>query len=79
MTFAFCEKEGIVGVTGLELLGVSTVDGVTGPDVIGESWEHVIVLDDFLDGSLGDSFWWSLESLWRGTWSSCCYFRSKDW
>ena len=27
ITFAFCEKEGIVGVTGLEVLGVSTVDG----------------------------------------------------
>jgi len=30
ITFAFCEKEG-VGVTGLELLGVSTF-GVTGLD-----------------------------------------------
>jgi hypothetical protein len=29
---AFCEKEAIVGVTGLELLGVSTV-GVTGFDL----------------------------------------------
>ena len=27
ITFAFCEKEGIVGVTGLEVLAVSTVDG----------------------------------------------------
>ncbi|EXX64567.1 hypothetical protein RirG_141490 [Rhizophagus irregularis DAOM 197198w] len=29
MTLALWEKEGIVGVTGLEILGVSTVDGVS--------------------------------------------------
>jgi hypothetical protein len=45
ITFAHCEKEGRVGVTGLEKVGVST-DGVTGLDVAGES----TVLDD----SLGD-------------------------
>ena len=32
ITFAFCEKEGIVGITSLELLGVSMV-GVTGLDI----------------------------------------------
>jgi hypothetical protein len=35
ITFAFCEKEGIVGVTGLEVGGVSIVDGVTGLDTAG--------------------------------------------
>jgi hypothetical protein len=36
ITFAFCEKEGVLGVTGLELIGVST-DGITGLDVTRES------------------------------------------
>ena len=40
ITLAFCEKEGIVGVTGLEVLGVSTVD------------EFDVVNDDDLGGSL---------------------------
>jgi hypothetical protein len=40
ITLAFCEKEGIVGVTGLEVLGVSTVDGFDA------------VSDDDLGGSL---------------------------
>ena len=35
MTFALCEKEGSVGVTGLEGADVST-DGVTGLDAGGE-------------------------------------------
>ena len=30
MTFALCEKDGRVGVTGLEILGDSAVDGVSG-------------------------------------------------
>jgi len=39
ITFAFCEKEGVLGVlevTGLELIDVST-DGITGLDVTRES------------------------------------------
>jgi hypothetical protein len=35
ITFAFCEKEGIVGVIGLEVGGVSIVDGVTDLDTAG--------------------------------------------
>ncbi len=36
----FCEKEGIVGITGLEVLGISTVDGFD------------VVSNDDLGGSL---------------------------
>jgi hypothetical protein len=32
ITFAFCEKEGNVGVTGLEILGVSTRSGLVSDD-----------------------------------------------
>ena len=50
ITFAFCEKEGVLGVTGLELIGVST-DGVTGFDAGGEvsnksTISNVLVFDE---------------------------------
>ena len=43
ITFTFCEKEGIVGVTGLEIGGVSIVDDVSG---INDTGEFSTVLDD---------------------------------
>jgi hypothetical protein len=47
ITFAFCEKEGVLGVTGLEMGGVSIVDGVSG---INDTGEFSTVLDDDVCG-----------------------------
>ena len=44
ITFAFCEKEGVLGVTDLELIGVST-DGVAGLDAGGEVSNKSIISD----------------------------------
>jgi hypothetical protein len=44
ITFAFCEKEGVLGITGLEVLGVST-DGVTGLDAREEVSNKSIISD----------------------------------
>ena len=60
ITLAFCEKEGIVGVTGLEVLGVSTVNGF---DVVsdGDLWGSMTAFSngccselDFPLGRLGE-------------------------
>ncbi len=48
ITFAFCKKEGIVGVTGLELLGVLT-DSVTGLDAGEKVLNKSIISDVCLD------------------------------
>ena len=44
ITFAFCEKEGVLSITGLELIGVST-DGVIGLDAGGEVSNKFIISD----------------------------------
>lgn len=51
MTFALCKKEGKVGVMDLEIEGVRQMVLLV---LTGESSEHVTILDDFLDDSLGD-------------------------
>ncbi len=48
MTFALCEKEGSVGVAGLEMTDAST-DGVTGLDARGEVLNNSTISDVCLD------------------------------
>jgi hypothetical protein len=51
ITFAFCEKEGNVGVTGLEILGVSTgFDDVASDDDLPEAPMAGDFLTDFSNG-----------------------------
>ena len=44
ITFAFCKKEGVLGITGLELIGVS-MDGVISLDAGGEVSNKSIISD----------------------------------
>ena len=75
MTLALCEKEGRVGVTGLEITGVSIVDGVEGVvgllNSTGVSPELPMTLGVFLlDHS--DLFLSSEDDGWSTTAVSCC-------
>src|SRR5436190_13692205 len=53
ITLALCEKDGRVGVTGLEIVGDSTVDGVAG---LGISLEFMTTFDDDSPGGCSGCF-----------------------
>ena len=55
ITLALCEKEGSVGVVGLETADAST-DGVTGLDIGGESSNNCAMSNDFSEEDLDHLF-----------------------
>ena len=61
ITFALWENEGIVGVIGLEDVGVS-MDGVTSLDTGGESSNNCAIPDDFSEEDL-DPFLCAISGL----------------